>query len=393
MLSILKTEELIDKINQKLILRLTKEMVAMDSQNPPGKTIHIAKYLQEECSKLGLDSKIYKMDDKRANIVITYGSGNRDIVLSGHLDTVPYGDAKRWKYHPLSGAEDEKNIYGRGSADMKGGVATLIGVMELLKRLDIKLTHRIVFAGTADEEVGMNGAFHLQKNNVMEKADGLIITEATSLKVGIAEKGPFWVRVKVKGKAAHGSLPEHGINAIEGACKAINEIKTILDDTEDDLLGKSTVNIGRINGGVKINVVPEECSFDCDFRLLPNVDQKEFKMKIKSLIENLNKKFPQTFNYEIIHKIPALRTKKDEPLIKSLLKWSNKLTGFPEEPIGLTYGTDAAALIPPKSIPFAIVGGGTAAIIHQTDEYIAKEELFNATKIIAAAIIDTYKKV
>jgi len=387
---LMNIEELIEKIDSDLIIELTKKLVSMDSQNPPGKTKHIVEYLEKKSYELGFQTKIFPIDDERYNIVIYYGKGERDIILSGHLDTVPSGDISNWKYPPLQATEEDGLIYGRGSVDMKGGVASLLAVMELIKRSGITLKHRLVFVGTADEEVGMNGAFHLQKMGVMEKADCLIITEATNLKVGIAEKGPFWIRIKIKGKAAHGSMPEEGINAIEGACLGINQIKKVLPEISHELLGPSTLNIGIIQGGSKINVVPDECYIDCDFRLIPEIDFQNFNKQISNLLKDLSKKYPYSFSHEILHSIPALSTKRDELIIKKLLKWSKEITKFPSKPIGLTYGTDAAALIPPKDIPFAIIGGGSTSVLHQANEFVPIDDLIKAAKIIAGAIIETY---
>ena len=387
----MNTKHFVEQIDEDFIVNLTKELVGMDSQNPPGKTSHIVEFLEKKCEKLGFTTKIFTLDEDRHNIMVYFGDGEKDIVLSGHLDTVPAGDPSSWKFPALQATLENGKIFGRGSVDMKGGVATLLAVMELIQRLDIKLKHRLVFAGTADEEVGMNGAFQLQEKGVMDNATCLIITEATNLQVGIAEKGPYWIRVHVKGKAAHGSMPEEGINAIEGACLGIPALKKIVPEIEHELLGKSTLNVGIINGGVKINVVPDECYFDCDFRLVPEVDFQEFDNEISNLMNELTEKHPYHFSHEILHKIPALGTNQEESIIQHLLKWTAEITDKNTEPIGLTYGTDAAALIPPRNIPFAIIGGGSTSVLHQANEYVPIKDLIDAAKIIAGAIIDCYK--
>lgn len=384
-------KDIVEKIDEDFIIDLTKNLVEMDSQNPPGKTNHIAKFLVKKCQKLGFETEIIQLDEDRHNILVYFGEGEKDIVLSGHLDTVPVGDSSSWNYPPLQATLEDGKLFGRGSVDMKGGVATLLAVMELIKRLDIKLKYRLVFAGTADEEVGMNGAFQLQEKGVMDKAACLIITEATDLQVGIAEKGPYWIRVHVKGKAAHGSMPEEGINAIEGACFGITQLKKLVPEIEHKLLGKSTLNVGLIEGGAKINVVPDECYIDCDFRLVPEVDFQEFDNKIVNLLKELSEKYPYHFSHEILHKIPALGTDQEESIIQYLLKWTTEITGTHKEPIGLTYGTDAAALIPPRNIPFAIIGGGSTSVLHQANEYVPIKDLVDAAKIIAGVIIDCYR--
>ncbi|TET29984.1 MAG: M20 family peptidase [Candidatus Heimdallarchaeota archaeon] len=388
----MKIESIIELVDEKLIKRLTKDLVAFDSQNPPGSTIEITKYLQEECKSLGFDSKIYSMDEHRSNIVITFGKGEKDIVLSGHLDTVPIGDESQWKYPPLQVTEKDGKLFGRGTVDMKGGVASLIAVMDAISRSNIELNYRLVFAGTADEEVGMNGAFHLKEKGVMDNAVCLIITEATDLKVGIAEKGPYWIRMKVKGKAAHGSMPEVGINAIEGVCIGIKALKEIIPTIKHDLLGQTTLNVGMINGGAKINVVPEDCNIDCDFRLVPEVKQEKLDSSITELMKELSNENDCQYTHEILHTIPALETNKDESIVQGLMKWSKRITNSVENPIGLAYGTDAAALIPPDNIPFVIIGGGSPSVLHQSNEYVHFSDLVDASKIIIGGVLEAYSE-
>ncbi|NHJ48238.1 MAG: M20 family metallopeptidase [Asgard group archaeon] len=383
-------DAIVKKIDSDLIKEITKNLVGMDSQNPPGRCDHIAKYLAEKGKSLGFESEIMAMDDQRHNIILSFGKGSKDIVLSGHLDTVPTGDESKWKYPPLEMTEVNDKLYGRGTVDMKGGVASLIAVMDAIYQSDIELNHRIVFAGTADEEVGMHGAFYLKESGIMDTADCLIITEATDLKVGIAEKGPTWIRVKVKGRAAHGSMPEEGINAIKGACKVITELENNLPKENNPLLGLTTLNVGMIEGGSKINVVPEDCYFDCDYRLVPEAKYDSFIESIEKLAKQINKNNDFKITTEVSHTIPAIGTKEDEPIVRSMLNWAETITGKKSEPIGLTYATDAAALIPPNYIPFIILGGGYPSVLHQTNEFVNLSDLEKAAKIISGGILEAY---
>ena len=116
----MKTKDIVEEIDSELIIRLTKKLVSMDSQNPPGKCNHLAKFLEEECQKLGFKTEIYALDENRHNIVVSFGEGEKDIMLSGHLDTVPVGDLSNWKYPPLEATEENGKLYGRGTADMLG---------------------------------------------------------------------------------------------------------------------------------------------------------------------------------------------------------------------------------------------------------------------------------
>jgi acetylornithine deacetylase/succinyl-diaminopimelate desuccinylase-like protein len=126
--------------------------------------------------------------------------------------------------------------------------------------------------------------------------------------------------------------------------------------------------------------------------MVPGVDMEAFNLKLGTLLAQLTAEKACSFSHEIIHSIPSLSTEAKEPLIQSLLNWSSEIADVPSEPIGLSYGTDAAALIPPKNIPFAIFGGGSASIIHQANEYVPLEELIQAAQIITAALVENYSK-
>ncbi|RLI69310.1 hypothetical protein DRO91_07770 [Candidatus Heimdallarchaeota archaeon] len=383
-------DSILRKVDPTLIKELTKTLVEMDSQNPPGRTKHIAKFLAEEGKSLGLETKIVPLDNERQNVLLSFGTGPRSLVLSGHLDTVPVGDESKWKYPPLSFTERNGRYYGRGTVDMKGGVATLIAVMAALYDADLPLEYKVLFIGTADEEVGMKGAFQINKEGYMDNAACLVITEATNLHVGIAEKGPLWVRVDVKGKAAHGSMPEKGVNAIYGACKVITGFRDSLPQVENELLRKTTLNVGVIAGGSKINIVPERCSFECDFRLIPEIDISTFKADLYSLVDVLSSNEPFNVSLTFTHVVPALSTNKNDVLVQQMLKWATKLTNNQKSFIGLTYATDAAALLPPKTIPFVIFGAGDPAVLHQANEFVPKKDLEIAAKTILAALVESY---
>jgi len=386
----MELESILAKVDAKLIHSLTKTLVELDSQNPPGKTSHIAKFLAEEGKSLGFNTEIVPLDTHRHNVVLSFGEGKDSIVLSGHLDTVPVGDETKWRYPPLSLTERDGRFYGRGTVDMKGGVATLIAVMDALYHLDLPIQKKILFAGTADEEVGMHGAMLLNKKGYMSNAECLVITEATDLQVGIAEKGPLWVDIQVNGKAAHGSMPDQGVNAIYGACKVMLRLQEVLPRVEHELLGGSTLNIGVISGGTKINIVPEACKFKCDYRLIPEVDTELFVQELEELLEVISSREAFSVEMNVTHAIPALTTSKEEPLVQNFLTMANKLSTQQKSLIGLNYATDAAALIPPQNIPFVIFGPGDPALLHQTNEFVPVKDLVLATKAILGALITTY---
>ena len=181
-------------------------LVQIPSENPPGKTEKIVNYLISKVFKEreGFHNEVIthvKNNVKLHNIITRIGTGNNKIILSGHLDVVPVGDLSNWNYPPFSAKLVDGRLYGRGSADMKGGLTSIIGVLKtLIRNKHFLEDNELVFLGTADEEAGMSGSLTLQKMGIMNNATLLIIAEPTNLDIGIAEKGVLWATLKIYGK-------------------------------------------------------------------------------------------------------------------------------------------------------------------------------------------------
>ena len=378
----------ISKLLREELIFILKKLVQIPSENPPGETKEIVNFLIADVFKeeLGFQNKVIvniKNGVELHNLVSTIGNGKEKIVLSGHFDVVPTGDPAQWKYPPFSAEIENGRLYGRGSADMKGGIASLIGVIKILSKIPRFLEkYKLVFVGTADEEAGMAGSFTLSKQGVMNDSILLIIAEPTDLKIGIGEKGLLWVKLKIIGKSAHGSTPHEGINAIEGALKIIPQLYDCLEEKTNVILGKSTLNIGKISGGTAINIVPDQAILDLDYRIIPEQDHN-------SLIDNLKnlQKHNFSIDIEIINELSALQTDSNHPFIQNLKEISKS------EVLGLSYATDAAHLISVNNpIPFVIFGPGDPNNIHKIDEFIELEQVFQATEYLTNALLQTYSK-
>ncbi|MFQ6126678.1 MAG: M20 family metallopeptidase [Candidatus Heimdallarchaeota archaeon] len=386
--------ELIDSINPDLIKKVLVNLVKIPSENPPGSTKEITRYLFDMTQELGFSSKVIPVGSGgQKNLATSIGDEPRAIVLCGHLDTIPAGNIDSWEVPPFEGRVIDGFVYGRGAADMKAGIAAFLGAMAALHESEARLLQQIVFVGTADEETSMLGAHMLLKTGIMDNTDFLIIGEPTLLRVGIAEKGVLWVKIEARGKAAHGSMPEMGINAIDGACTVIKTLKKILPPDKDDLLGKSTLNIGTIRGGTKINVVPATCAIEADFRVISGVNTDQLARSISEMLRALDISSPCSFSHSISINLPSLQAPQDHPLITCLRNWTTRISQTPSIPIGLTYGTDGAVLVPATQVPFAIFGPGDPAMAHKVNEKVSILKTIKAAQILAASIFDYFSKV
>ena len=371
---------------EDFLIPILQNMIKIPTENPIGETKSLVDYLFSLFpNEKGFRKKIItnqKDGVELHNLVVELGSGQQKIVLCGHLDTVPAGSKSNWTHNPFVGIIQDGKVYGRGSADMKGGVVSIIGVLfNFLDKQDFLKKYTLVFAATADEEAGMSGAEALEEAGVMKDSVLLIIPEATNLNVGIAEKGVTWVKLLVHGKQAHGSMPEQGINAIEAAASLYSQLHSCLSDASSDILGKSTLNIGTITGGTKINVVPNNVEIELDFRLVPEEDQDLVLQKLKELQPVMG-----SYEVEIIQNLPALISTKSA-FVSNL----TKLTGT--STVGLSYGTDAAKLLKNKDIPFVIFGPGDNTVIHQDNEFVPISQVLQISQFLTQALVETYGQV
>src|SRR5581483_1798173 len=189
-------------------LELTKQIVRMNTVNPPGDEEACARYLGAMLEAAGFGVAYHKMDDKRANLVARIG-GRADkapLCFTGHIDTVPLG-AARWSKDPFSGETDAGRLYGRGTSDMKCGVAAfVVAAMNLGRRLERSPGLELVI--TAGEETGCQGAFDLVSKGALHRAGAVVVGEPTSNYPLVGHKGAFWLRARTRGVTAHGSMPE-----------------------------------------------------------------------------------------------------------------------------------------------------------------------------------------
>ena len=374
---------------KKDILSILKNIVQIPSENPPGITKDIVEFLISNVFKEEEGYQNQIVTNKKDGVVLhnlisRIGHGKDVIIFSGHFDVIPVGDTTQWKYPPFSAIVKDGSLYGRGSADMKGGIVFLIGVLKILSKIPKFLEqYTLMFLGTADEEKGMVGSSSLANQGFMKDAILLIVAEPTNLKIGIGQKGLIWVELNIVGKAAHGSMPEEGINAIEKMMKIIPYLYEILEEKQNAVLGKSTLNVGKIFGGTAINIVPEHATINLDYRLIPEQDQIELVKNLRNIrIDGL------PVDLQIIKQLPALFTDPNHFFVQNLLNISK------QELIGLPYATDAANLAyfgnTDSKIPFVIYGPGNPVNIHKTNEFIELEQIFEAIEHLTEAILKSY---
>ena len=358
-------------------VEITQDIVRMDTRNPPGREIECANYLGNLLSDAGIDVQSYEFAADRTSLVATLkGNGNNPpICFGGHIDVVPLG-TKDWSFDPFGAQIIEGKLYGRGSTDMKAGIAAFVHMAIKLASAGKRGDSDIIMAICAGEETGCEGSFFLSKADALGIAGGLVICEPTSNYPLIGHKGALWLQVNTEGITAHGSMPDKGDNAIYKAARSISKLEDFdFNVAPHELLGKATLNVGMIQGGMNLNSVPDHTEFTVDIRTLPAQDRDDIFESIRSYLGSDN-------NIKSVVNVGGVHTPPNDPWIKEIFGVMKGFLGEEIEPRGAPYFTDAAALTPAYGDPPTIIlGPGEMKMAHQTDEYCPVSHIEQAAEI------------
>jgi acetylornithine deacetylase/succinyl-diaminopimelate desuccinylase family protein len=383
-------------IRKKELVDLTIQLVQIPTENPPGNEKRAAQFLKPFLSKMGFKIKTILSPKGRWNLLAEkrWGKGGRRLIFNGHLDVVPAGNPCQWKYPPFQGKLRKGKIYGRGSSDMKSGIASFIHALSTIERSKIPLHQGAVLLHlVSDEEShGHQGmGFLTQREGI--RGDAALVGEPTDLQPVIAQKGALWLRILTIGKSAHGSRPHLGVNAIEKMTKLIERLRILPLEKEHPLLGKPTLNIGTIQGGTKVNVVPEGCEIEVDRRMLPGEKKDEVLGEIKKMLYGLQSQDP-FFQYrmEEIDFAEPSEVDPDEEIVTIGVEAIENVTGRRPMLRGFSGFTDSRFYVNQCHIPTLIFGPGGVDQSHTTDESVEVDALVHAAHIYAMILMDYLSK-
>ena len=346
-------------------IELTRELIRFETVNPPGNETPCAEYIGGILGRAGFQIAYHPMEENRANLIARIGGtvSGKPLCLSGHVDVVPLGAAP-WSVPPFAAEMADGKIYGRGSTDMKSGVAAIIAaVVEMAPRLGG--TPGLVLVITAGEERGCQGANVLvAQDDVLGEAGALLVAEPTSNRPLNGHKGVLWVEGRATGVTAHGSMPEKGENAVYKAARIIGRLEMLkLEEGRNLTAGLPTLNVGWFHGGMNINSIPDEATFGLDIRMVPGLTDEDVLSNLAE-IGGTEVRFSRLGNSSHVYTEPS------DPWFAQVREIAAEITGERHEPAIASYFTDASALAKAYGYPpVCIMGPGEADMAHQTDEY------------------------
>lgn len=364
-------------------ISLTKNLISFDTSGPEGNEEAIAIFVGKILYRNGFKVNFHKLGENRLTVVAEKGLTNEvhPLVLTGHFDTVPLG-AKQWSEGPFSGIIKDGKIYGRGSSDMKGGVAAMIcasqqAFQESVPRGGV----RLIF--TAGEETGCHGAKHLADTGYeLGKASAIIVGEPTSNIPAIGHKGALYLKVSASGKTAHSSMPELGENAIYKVARAITKVENFQFKAEkDDLHGFPTINVGLVNGGKNLNSVPDHAEFTVDIRSTSRVSHPE-------ILQRLSHQLGGEVSIEKLVDLMPVGTNESSPFVQLAYKVCGVDLVESEHKKSLPYVTDGSVLQKLyNGVPTIILGPGQPEMAHRTDEFCYTAKIEEAVEIYKQIIL------
>ncbi|MGQ4871574.1 MAG: M20 family metallopeptidase, partial [Candidatus Thorarchaeota archaeon] len=238
-------------VDRSRVVRLARDLIATDSQSPPGREAEVASVLRDHLEAHGIACILVGPKDRPNLLFYSHEGRKGPLVIHGHMDTVPVGPRENWLHDPFDGEIVDGRLYGRGACDMKGPLAALAETLILYT--EEKHEVPLLMLATSDEESGCSGAEEVARSGILSGVKYGICAEPTNLRVLVGEKGMLWVRVVARGKSAHGSCPHEGVNAIELCMRALDVLTHAEYSFEEtEFMGRPTINVGRIEGGVKI---------------------------------------------------------------------------------------------------------------------------------------------
>lgn len=396
--------------SRERLVALCTSLVRIGSENPPGDTGNLAGFIERLFARVpGAESRLVIGRAPAVNLVtrIPGGAPGRRLVFNGHLDTFPSGDAASWTRPPLGGIVEDGRIYGRGAADMKAGLAASVLAALLLAECRDAWRGEIVLTLVGDEETGgVWGTQHLLATVPEAKGDAMLSGDAGSPEVvRIGEKGQLWVEVTAAGKANHGAHVHLGINAIERLMVALDKIRELrhlacpIPDAvrrvilaakpvseavsgigEAETLQGVTVNIGRVEGGIAVNIIPDMAKALVDIRIPPGLAVAEIERAIAGLLDGL-----PGIGRRVLSACEPTVTEPSDEIVR--LTVANAASVAPGAVVNMRVGFSDARFYRLAGVP-SVVYGPTPHNMGGPDEYVTIDDLFAVFRVHAMTAFD-----
>ena len=400
--------QVLRKIDADEVVELTRSLVRIPSVYRPGDPeateARVAAFVEAWLRREGFEVEVQQVAPGRPNVIGWLGDkrpGRRSLLLEGHTDVVTEGDPAGWSHPPFGAEMVDGRIYGRGAADMKGGLAAAMVAAAAFKRAGVALRGKLVVGALVDEEDGMIGVCHLCTTAVGRELDAAIICEPEENELCLEQRGVVWARFRVRGKMAHGAMPEAGVNPIAGLGRLLaaapgleRRLRRACEKSRH--LRPPTVTPTIIQGppprvGVpQSNVIPAVAETTFDIRLTPGIDADGIRAELEAICREAAAAQPGIkVEWEPVNAFRlATRVERAEPLVAAMVRGVKQATSRAARFGGVPGSTDGTILRMELGIPIVTCGPGDRLIPHQVDEFVRADQVVDAAKIYAASVLN-----
>jgi succinyl-diaminopimelate desuccinylase len=366
------------------IINFERELIRRPSPNPPGEYQVISQFIADKLSTLGFDVNIVSCKPEKPNIIAKLkGTYGKPVLIDcAHMDTVPVGGG--WTVDPYEAIIKDGEIYGRGAYDAKARITVYVMATQLIKEAGYTLKGDLINCFTVDEETGGHegSGYCVSADHI---AGDVAILEGPHTEIWYAESGHLTLRIHVPGISAHAMYPWLGTNAIHlmtDVLVELREYQKALENIKSSVPGltNSTINIGKITGGEKSNMLADSCSIDIDIRVIPEVDQNDVIDRVKQILEKLQRKDAKfQAKMDILKNAPPSASSPDLPIISIIKEVSKEIIASEPKVVGLNATSDGKTFRR-IGIPAIHWGVGTPDNrAHGIDEFINIDDLINLT--------------
>lgn len=374
-------EELVD---------LTRELVRYDSSNPPGREGECARFVHEWLQERDIDAKLVPDPySDRPQVAATVGSGDPKIVLNGHLDVVPADPDSGWSRSPFEAKVENGRLYGRGSVDMKAGLAIAMLTMTTLGRALESGEGTLVFHAAIGEETGERGTRTLLEHGY--DGDYGIVLEPTDFRVATRAKGLVCYEITVTGTPSHASRPDQGENAItlaQHVIDAIDDYDSRLRTRRDGLVGQAYANVTRFEAGTdgNLGVLPGTATLVLDRRVLPAESIPDVEAEVADRLAGVEGDHGLDLSFAEIQRYEPASVPTDCHLAETIRHHTRERYGAVESPWGIEAATDVRNLVNDAGMEAVTWGPGDLAQAHTRDEYIELDAMRTGYDILQDTI-------
>lgn len=364
---------------------LTQQLVRINSTNPGEFEYKLADFVVQWLSATGAEISLNEVKDGRCNVIARLRGkvSSPALVYICHMDTVPLGDG--WEHEPLAAEITDGKMYGRGSCDMKSGLASGMIAFRNIAAAGRELERDFVFIASVDEEDIMLGADQLVKDGIVTAEDYILDAEPTNGAIKVAHKGKTWFRLDAKGVACHASTPEKGSDAVAAMSEVICAINRRLAQLPvHEELGPCAATFGIIKGGLNLNIVPGDCCCTIDMRLTPPTTNEQSIRLVEDAIAEGCAQVPGTScEYTVLAQRPAVEKDDGSYLLKMLKAATAEVTGE-EAPVDFFPGyTDTAVIAATTGNRNCMsYGPGDLFYAHKPNEFVETDDIVRCTAVM-----------